>query len=342
MLSVVEVADLPKPSSNRTGWPWTESFEPDSPNMQSDAGDWPKISIITPSYNSERFFEETIRSVILQGYPNLEYVIVDGDSKDGTLEIIEKYAPWIGNWVSEPDDGHTDAVNKGFEMASGEIFGWLATDDTYLPGTLWQVATEYRRANFVAFAGGIVHVDGDGNKTGSKGGQSFDPELIMTGLKPGCPASFYRHDILELVGDVRVDLGYNPDREFFLRIGDKFWPELARTTDEPFSTFRSWGENITDSGGDAAIQERIDVVDEFLSKAENGRYPANVRRRALYRIYDQQISRERAQGNFYGEVRYRFLAARKQPSFSRIVKAMIRSLQLVVRVPWSKLSRTSH
>lgn len=101
---------------------------------------WPRISIITPNYNHGHFLEDAIRSVLLQGYPNLEYVIIDGGSTDHSLQIIKKYEPWLSYWVSEKDEGCPFAINKGFERASGEIIGWVLSTDYLLPGALKKIA----------------------------------------------------------------------------------------------------------------------------------------------------------------------------------------------------------
>jgi glycosyltransferase involved in cell wall biosynthesis len=102
--------------------------------------DYPKISLITPSYNQAQYLEETIQSVIQQNYPNLEYIIIDGGSDDGSLEIIQKYSQFISYWCSTPDDGQADAIRKGFRMASGEIFSWINSDDVLCRSSLASVA----------------------------------------------------------------------------------------------------------------------------------------------------------------------------------------------------------
>src|SRR5687767_11548136 len=121
------VADLAAAPVGRSGWPW---ICPGTARGQLvlAGSDWPRITIVTPSFNQAQFLEETIRSVLLQGYPNLEYIIIDGGSTDKSVDIIKKYEQWLAYWVSEPDRGQSDAINKGFEKATGEVFAWINSD----------------------------------------------------------------------------------------------------------------------------------------------------------------------------------------------------------------------
>ena len=109
--------------------------------------EWPKISVITPSYNQAEFLEQTINSVVAQNYPNLEYIVIDGGSDDGSIEILEQNNDYIHYWVSEPDKGQSDALNKGFSLATGDIFCWLNSDDQFAPNALRSVALEFMQSS---------------------------------------------------------------------------------------------------------------------------------------------------------------------------------------------------
>ena len=112
-------------------------------NLASSNTAWPKISLVTPVFNSARYLEAAIRSVLSQGYPNLEYIIVDGGSTDGSLEIIRKYEAQLHRWISEPDSGMYDAINKGFARSSGEVMGWISATDMLHAGSLFVVGSVF-------------------------------------------------------------------------------------------------------------------------------------------------------------------------------------------------------
>lgn len=143
---------LPPPPEGRTGWPWTLETAHFPPGFKEHA--WPKISIVTPSFNQGQFIEETIRSVLLQNYPNLEFIIADGGSTDETVSIIKKYVPWISSWSSAPDGGQVRALNKTFQRTSGTILNWLNSDDLLLPGALFTVAELFMQRDSVDLVSG--------------------------------------------------------------------------------------------------------------------------------------------------------------------------------------------
>ena len=123
----------------------------------------PLVSIVTPSYNQGPYIEATIQSVVSQDYPHLEYIVIDGGSQDNTVAILKRYAERLC-WISEPDHGQADAINKGFRIAHGEILAWLNSDDTYLPGAVCQVVEYFQRHPDVSMVYGEgQHVDAEGH-----------------------------------------------------------------------------------------------------------------------------------------------------------------------------------
>ncbi len=207
--------ELPDPPPDKTGWPWTEQSDP-LPETQPDGPPWPKISIVTPSYNQGQFIKETIRSVLLQGYPNLEYIVVDGGSTDETVEILEKYDPWIDCWVSEPDEGQSHAINKGLDRCTGEIWNWINSDDLLEPGALRAIAQNFgthdvligRARHFTERESRIKETDVD----------AFAPEPL---LKASCQFSqesvWLKTEQVKALGGVDVSFHYSMDRELYVR-----------------------------------------------------------------------------------------------------------------------------
>lgn len=128
------------PKVEKSGWPWNIET---NVNIYQKNIIYPKLTIVTPSFNQGLFIEQTIRSVLLQNYPNLEYIVIDGGSTDQTVEILEKYAPWISYWQSEKDNGQGQAINYGFSIASGDYFAWINSDDYYAVETFNTVITNF-------------------------------------------------------------------------------------------------------------------------------------------------------------------------------------------------------
>ncbi len=130
-----------------------------------DGRPWPRISIVTPSYNQGEFIEETIRSILLQGYPNLEFIIIDGESTDNTVKILNKYDSQIDYWISEPDRGQSHALNKGFAKTTGSIMAWICADDTYLPGAFSRAVDFFQRNTSAEFLYGDGRLINENSET---------------------------------------------------------------------------------------------------------------------------------------------------------------------------------
>jgi hypothetical protein len=211
--------DLPTPPAGCAGWPWDVETPPPA---QEESAAWPTITVISPSYNQAAFVEASLRSVLLQGYPKLEYLVLDGGSTDGAAQVIEKYAPFLSGWVSAPDGGQADAINKGFARATGQVIAWLNTDDRYLPGTLHSVARMVvARPDSVAWVGSCRSVDAKGRILGGRVPRGLALPALADWLGAGCfaqPASFYSADSARRAGPMDVKLDSCFDVDFFLRL----------------------------------------------------------------------------------------------------------------------------
>ncbi|HJS54852.1 MAG TPA: glycosyltransferase family 2 protein [Chitinophagaceae bacterium] len=210
--------DLPVPSENRKGWPWREEIQPDVYNCRNN---WPTISIVVPSYNQGRYLEETLRSILLQNYPSLELIIIDGGSRDETIDIIKKYEPWITHWVSEKDKGQSEAINKGFNKVNGEIVNWLCSDDLLTLGAL-KTVTEifFEASDETGLIYGATTLFGEGVKPkNSYGFANPTIERLISGQVFSQPSAFFKYKYLSKAGAwVREDLNLGMDFDLFCRL----------------------------------------------------------------------------------------------------------------------------
>lgn len=187
--------------------------------MSPQESRWPKVSIVTPSLNQARYIERTIRSVLNQGYPNLEYIVVDGGSTDGSIDIIRKYESHIARWVSEPDGGQSSAVNKGFAMSSGGILGWQNSDDTYAEGALLRAVEVFTSRPDVGIVFGYMTViDDEDRMVRQHRYTSFSrASLLLEGMNLHNTSAFWRRSVWEQAGGLDPSFHFAMDYDFFVR-----------------------------------------------------------------------------------------------------------------------------
>jgi glycosyltransferase involved in cell wall biosynthesis len=208
--------DLPAPPSGKRGWPWTVAMKP-LPLLQSNGSEWPRLSIVTPSYKQGQFLEATIRSVLLQGYPNLEYIIIDGGSNDESVDIIRKYEKFLSYWVSEPDGGQTDAVNRGIIQSNGSILGWINSDDIYTQGTFTEIINAFtENPDSSVVHGNRILIDECDRVFGCSPLPEFKPPI--TPFVVTTETTFWRKDVMDKVGLLNTDFRFAMDLEFISRI----------------------------------------------------------------------------------------------------------------------------
>lgn len=226
----------------------------------------PLVSVVTPSYNQGRFLDEAIRSVLGQSYPHVEYLVVDGGSSDGSVEIVRRHADRLAWWTSEPDAGQAAALNKGFQRARGEILGWVSSDDTLLPGAVARVVEELERDRTTLLVyGEALFVDEDGCALFPLEPRPFD----VTAMVGSCqnhvvqPGSLFRRRAFELAGPFVEDAHYLFDFEFVLRLalaGGK----ITRIPDR-LATYRVHRESKSGGGSLLKARDYVRFADRFLA-----------------------------------------------------------------------------
>lgn len=267
----------------KTTWPWQAT---PLPGFDVPAHSYlPRISIITPSFNQGIYIEETIRSVLMQDYPELEYLIIDGGSTDGTVEIIKKYEPWLTYWETVQDRGQSHAINKGIKKATGDWVAWLNADDIYLPDTLFKVVSTIAQSPkpISWIVGTTIFTDSDLREI-----SQFQPYLYTepsrdvnyvpmgwvdfvctkrSGIALPQPSSFWRRNAVLQAGGIDESLRYAMDHELYGRLAYQgFRPTLIK---QALACFRTHHEQKTADFPLAFWKEELDVVYNWTDRIDS-------------------------------------------------------------------------
>jgi len=221
----------------------------------------PKISIITVSYNQVEFIEDNIKSVIDQNYPNVEHIIIDAGSTDGTLEILKKYDEYL-NWISEPDNGQSDGLNKGFRKATGDIIGWINSDDKLAPDSLHKVAKFFlENPDEIAVIGDQAIINEKGELLRVIKSQAYTFDYLLNYAKGITQNStFFKREVFDQIGYLNESLHYAMDRDLFIRIASiKDMPYIEETLAE----FRMQPNAKTAEGSHNFAKELINIRKKY-------------------------------------------------------------------------------
>lgn len=250
------------------------------------SGEMPLVSIVTPSYNQGPFLEETIQSVLSQDYPRIEYLVIDGGSTDSSIDVIRKHAAELAHWVSEPDRGQSHAINKGLARATGQILGWINSDDTLLPGTVRR-AVEAMEAGPTVVHGGVQLVDAEGRVIVrpklSKRKREFGLKTIVDDGLVNQPGTFWNRPAMDGVGLLNEDLNYIMDYELWVRMalaGARF----KLLGDPPLATYRLTSDTKTVGAMYKMGLEKLALLERLMSDpqlpAKTGLSPQELARQA--------------------------------------------------------------
>lgn len=270
------LAGLPSPPAEKRGWPWTEVTSPPS---DTTSRSWPRVTLVTPSFNQAAYLEETIRSVLLQGYPNLEYIVIDGGSTDGSVDILRKYSPWLNFWVSEPDHGQSHALAKGLARATGVWFNWINSDDYLQPGALAALVTAAEAPGSVAVAVSGCTANLRGRDFFGDYGAHLSPAWpdCLFNLRVNQPGSLLRLAAVQQAGGIREDLHLVMDLDLWLRILRRHGPTAFRSISTPVAVYRYHEASKTCAGDDVFALEEFAVLADLVESAAGTEHTSALR-----------------------------------------------------------------
>ncbi|MCF7854713.1 MAG: glycosyltransferase, partial [Candidatus Pacebacteria bacterium] len=292
-----KITDLPAPPAGRTGWPWTV---PEDGTRRTEHGErkWPRITVVTPSFNQGKFIEETIRSVLLQGYEDLEYIIMDGGSTDGTVAIIRKYEPWLTYWQSQPDKGQTNAINAGLSRATGNVLCYLNSDDVYEPSTFSRVGSLFADDTRDLIYGDYATIDELGDVVRKVCSPVFDVGTLMLDNYIAQPTVFMARHVWASVGPFNASLHYSMDYDFWLRAAAKGFSFQKEPS--ALARFRLHGESKTQSQEYGFWHDCIQLHEELRASISTPEEMRSLSSRALARFHWRAASASWCSGNLEG------------------------------------------
>ncbi len=218
--------------------------------------DLPVISIVTPSLNQGKYLDQCIDSVLSQDYPNLEYIIIDGGSRDESVDIIRKFSHRLSDWVSEPDSGQGEAIMKGLNKAKGSVFNWLNSDDYLEPGALKEIGMHFRdQPESNVYCGYCRLFWPDGREKKRRMGTSPSPEASIIDYSMNQPSTFYRMEIIRESRGISRDLHYCMDQEIWFRYLAKYGHQGIYFTDTLLSHFRHHELSKSEDGSGNFLKE---------------------------------------------------------------------------------------
>jgi len=251
---------------------------------------YPKISIITPSFNQGEFIEDTIISVISQNYPNLEYIIIDGGSTDNTIEIIKKYEEKINYWRSQPDRGQSHAINKGIKVATGEIINWLNSDDLLTENALFEIAKAFHQhTDSLMVSANGWNLEQNGEK-GLVGRPVDKDELNYLISSPFCqPACYFRKSVLQEIGLLDENFNITMDRDLYVRIALN---GHIKEIEYPVAIFRIHKDQKTFYFHEEWHQDRLKVFSRLIRTFPTAaaKYTASLQKAGLYHQEDARYT----------------------------------------------------
>jgi glycosyltransferase involved in cell wall biosynthesis len=318
MIKIATLADLPAPPEGRTGWPWTEAPPTDFPSANL-----PTLTVVTPSFMQGEFIEHTIRSVILQGYPRLEYFVLDGGSTDATRDVIRKYEPWLSAWRCERDTGQSATVTEGWQRGRGSILAWINSDDWYHPRAFAAVANAAIASPKQAWFMGPVDdhtMDARFIKRHLPRAMSLAELLGRKDYGYHQPGMFWRRTLLDEIGHLDPALHNSFDHDFWAR--SLLAGHQLEALETPVACFRKHASSKTGGNITRALRE-----DREVFSRHHGKLPDAELRKAEDWLRTNEA-------DYFLTSTYQLLAAKKRGA---AMGQLLRHSHLIPRLPTPKL-----